>query len=44
MNLLQIHEDGQEAFWLGKAITDNPHPAGSEAAEAWAGGFNDPRE
>lgn len=44
MDLLQIHEDGQEAFWLGKAATDNPHPSGSEASGALADGFNDPRD
>jgi hypothetical protein len=44
MDLLQIHENGQDAFWSGKSISDNPHPSGSEAADAWSDGFNDPRE
>ena len=40
---LEIHEEGQFAFWMGHDISTNPYDAHSEEYQIWLGGYNDPR-
>ena len=42
-DLLQVYEDGQDAAWHGLTAKANPYPEGSEEAEEWSAGLNDPR-
>lgn len=40
---LEIHEEGQYAFWMGYDISTNPYDVHSEEYHLWLDGYNDPR-
>jgi len=40
---LEIHEEGQHAFWMGYDSSVNPYEVGTNEHQTWIEGYNDPR-